>query len=297
VPGPPGSVYVPLKTIGDWEVSIVPVHMAEPAVPLYVVPETRFPEMVKLCPLLSTPEPVTVPSAATVIIQVPMPLPLKVPEKLPASEPKMTVFNSFSAVMALTSEAPGLTAVTAVCSCTSVAVEKSSDRLAAAASSAAVIVKFPEEGGVVLMEMRNLAAATTDGVEVLAEALVACAQLTGVIMARGGALHTVIPPTVKVTSPPDGHENDPPDPVTPFCVPHEKLIPTTAASTKAPFTFAGARELDESQLATRAAKRHANATRVFRCIILPPRSVRPIGCGNEPSPRFKLGISPTRRPA
>jgi len=255
---------VPLKTIGDLEVSIFPVHVAEPAVPLYVVPETRLPEIVKLCPLLSVPEPVTEPSVATVIIQVPMPLPLKVPEKLPASELKMSVFNSFCAVMALTSEAPGLTAVTAVCSCTSVAVEKSSDRLAAAASSAEVIVKLPEEGGVVLMEMRNRATATTDGVVVSAEASVACAQLTGVIMARGGALQMVIPPIENVTSPPDGHENDPPDPVTPFCVPHEKLIPTTAASAKTPFTVAGARELDdESQPANRAAKRQANATRVF----------------------------------
>ena len=263
VPGPLGSVYVPLKTMGDWEVSIVPVHVAEPAVPLYVVPETRLPEIVKLCALLSTPEPVTVPSAATVIVQVPMPLPLKVPEKLPASEPKMSVFSSFCAVIALTSEAPGLTAVTAACSCTSVAVEKSSDRPAAAVSSAAVMVKLPEEGGVVLMEMRNRATATTAGVVVLADAVVACAQLTGVIKARGGALHTVIPPMLNVTSPPVGHENAPPAPVTPFVVPHAKVMPTTAASAKTPFTVGGFEEEPESQPATKAAKRHPNASRVF----------------------------------
>jgi hypothetical protein len=101
-------------------------------------------------------------------------------------------------------------------------------------------------------------------VEVLAEAFVACAQLTGVIMGRIGAVHTTTFPTVNVTLPPPGHANFPPDAVTPFVVPHEKLIPSTRASAKTPFTACGARvEFDEQPATNPIIKIQHIANRLF----------------------------------
>jgi hypothetical protein len=80
----------------------------------------------------------------------------------------MVLFISVCAAVEETSVAPGLIAVTAVCSCASVAVEKFSNRFAAAWSSLDVIVNAVEEPGVVLMDCRNLISASTVGVKVLA---------------------------------------------------------------------------------------------------------------------------------
>ena len=71
--------HVPLKTGGVLEVSNVPVQVAEPAAPLYVVPETRLPDTVEVPPLLSVAVPETPPFEAIVTVQVPELLPLYVP--------------------------------------------------------------------------------------------------------------------------------------------------------------------------------------------------------------------------
>jgi hypothetical protein len=96
--------------------------------------------------------------------------------------------SSFSAVLALASVCPGLTVLTAACSCACVAVEKSRFKPEAAWSSADVIVNVLKEPGAVPVgvpiEITNWAVATRDGVEALAEGSpLACAQLTGVMKA------------------------------------------------------------------------------------------------------------------
>jgi hypothetical protein len=79
-------------------------------------------------------------------------------------------------------------AVTAVCNCPCVAVEKFRLKLEAAWISADVIVSVLKDPGAVPtgvpIEIRSWAVATTDGVEASAEGLpLACAQLTGVMKA------------------------------------------------------------------------------------------------------------------
>jgi hypothetical protein len=94
--------------------------------------------------------------------------------------------SSAVAVAWLARVCPGLTVLTAVASSACVAVEKSRLKLEAAWISADVIVNVLREPGAVPVgvpiEIRNWAAATTDGVEALAEGSpLACAQVTGVM--------------------------------------------------------------------------------------------------------------------
>ncbi len=182
------SVHVPLITAGVLEVSKFPVQEAEPAVPLYTVPEVRAPDIVKVWLWLSVPLPVTLPFAPNVAVQVPELPPLNVPVNVPATTPRTVFVISACAAAAVTSvaavsDAPDLMVLTAACSCASVAVEKSSDKPAAAVSSPAVIVNEPLEASVVLIVIRNRVTAITEGVDALAVGSVDCAQLTGVIMA------------------------------------------------------------------------------------------------------------------
>ncbi len=70
-----GSIHVPLKTAGVLEVSKFPVHVAVPAVPLYVVPEVRLPDTASV-PLGIVAVPETLPLLEIVAFQVPETLPL-----------------------------------------------------------------------------------------------------------------------------------------------------------------------------------------------------------------------------
>lgn len=181
----------PLKAAGVLEVSNDPVQ-AQPLelVPLKVVPETKLPEIVPLKTttlgkLISAKELDTItPFESVVKLQLPLAFwgdtSCHVPEYVPAFAALTIVVNAFSAADAVTSVAPGSMALTAVCSCASVAVAKFSVRFAAAWSSLAVIVSTPVPG-VVLIDCRKRAMATTLAVAVLAEESLACTQLSGVI--------------------------------------------------------------------------------------------------------------------
>jgi len=72
-------LHVPLRTWGFTEVLRFPVQAAVPAVPLYVVPETRLPDTPEL-PELSVAVPETLPPEVIVALQVPESPPLKLPE-------------------------------------------------------------------------------------------------------------------------------------------------------------------------------------------------------------------------